>query len=716
MSSRCGRDRARRGALVVAVALLALAAPAAAQEEPDDAAADLGMAVEVGYGDRTAGAEWVPALVTLQPARLVAGTLAVEVRTEGGTLSEEREVEVAVGSRNAYRFVLPRGALTVTLRERGSEPVTLHARPARDSAGTYLVGVLGVVPASPPPLRSETLGASGAWVDVDPEWAELSAAALQPLSGLVADGAALAGLSEQGRRNVAAATADGMDLLLVEPVAADVGLPWALDGQAWTLPAGDVADGEGGDAATVVPAGRGRVALVPAAVGQGALGRSAALWSALVEPRIAPAVGGGGGVLPGGPGSLLGGAEPDLPALPWFAVFLVAYVLVVGPVNGLVLARLGRRELAWVTVPAVTVVFTAGGWLGAVGAQPPVGFAGAASVWADGAATEWVAVVARTPTPSERRLTLPGDDWAVRPLSPVGPAVMRRHGDVQVDLGLPALQPGAVVARRAVDAPAPLQVDASGTAEGLEVRVENVSGATVAGVAVRAATATVDIGDLAPGAAETVTVSGTHLPADEGGLRGHALDELSSDVALGSLLAGVLDGNPGLVWALGSVTDSDTGARVDGGPTTDLGRVVAVGARATGRTHFHTVDRALVHAGEGSFRPTPLMVEGQGAAILRYRLPPGPSAPRLHADLAPEAFGGGGPRPEVALWQRAERQWRPLSEALPELRVPDRGGRAGATGAPGDYVSPLGEVHVRVAGPLFPLGFAPMGLTVDDAP
>lgn len=54
-------------------------------------------------------------------------------------------------------------------------------------------------------------------------------------------------------------------------------------------------------------------------------------------------------------------AIPDLkpPSVLQILGFLLAYTLLIGPANYLVLRRLDRRELAWLTIPAIVVVFTA---------------------------------------------------------------------------------------------------------------------------------------------------------------------------------------------------------------------------------------------------------------------------------------------------------------------------------------------------------------------
>ena len=54
------------------------------------------------------------------------------------------------------------------------------------------------------------------------------------------------------------------------------------------------------------------------------------------------------------------GTIPDLAAPSPFSLlaFMLAYILLIGPANYLVLRRLDRRELAWVTIPLLVVAFT----------------------------------------------------------------------------------------------------------------------------------------------------------------------------------------------------------------------------------------------------------------------------------------------------------------------------------------------------------------------
>lgn len=50
-------------------------------------------------------------------------------------------------------------------------------------------------------------------------------------------------------------------------------------------------------------------------------------------------------------------------SLPWLLVALAGYALVVGPVNLIVLRRLKKRDLAWVTIPVISLVAVIGFWL-----------------------------------------------------------------------------------------------------------------------------------------------------------------------------------------------------------------------------------------------------------------------------------------------------------------------------------------------------------------
>lgn len=719
--------RGRRFGFLLLVALLLALATAPAPAVESEPAAELGLTVAAGFGERAVPGTWIPVEVALQPARLLAGTLEVSGRSEGGRSSQTRDVEVTAGSRKVFRFLARSGSVGVRFHEEGKDPVSLRV-PLRAATGTWLTGVLGTLPADLPVLRNEPTGASGTWVEVDPAWVELSPWALEPLGGLVADRAVVEDLSDTGRRNLAVAVASGLDLIVVADVAGvvDTGLPWqpataaapirlGVGGElvglepaaaAWSLPAADVVDGaREGTVAAAVPAGLGRVVAVAAAPGVGPAGRSAELWSAVASPRVASPADGGWRV-DGSPwqlGRLLqppGGAGP--PSLPWLAAFMVTYVLVVGPVNAVVLSRLRRRELAWVTVPIVTAVFTAAAFAGAVRDQPETGIAGRLAYWIDGVGVEALVVGARSATPGDHGIELAGEGWTARGLVDTeGGATIREGDGLTVEMELSALQLGGVAARRPMDASPPLDLEALAGADGLTVTVTNDSAAMVQGVRLRAAGGTRRVGDLEPGASETVVFDSAGLPA--GMAHGDPFADLGASASLPSSMEAVLrgdvaDGTPGLVWATGVTEDPINGVTVDGRPPYQAGSVIGVAVHPVnepGHLNPFTVERDLVVFGQDMHQYAPQVIEGPGEAFLRFRIPPGASPTALRSDLQ----RGDHPDMQVELrvWDTAARSWKPRADAF---------GPDGQQGDPATLVGPLGEVWVRATGDLFPFDFS----------
>ena len=709
-------------ALLVAVASwLCLASSTAGAQAPS--VSDLGLEVVIGFEGHAGMASWTPVEVYLEPIRPVVGRL--EVRASDGA-TFVRDIEVSAASRSVYRFLTTAGgALEVTVVPRAGEPLSVRTRRPQAS-GQYLGGVLGQVPVQAPALGSEFTGQTGTWVGVDPAWLELSARSLDTLGGLVADLSALEALNDGARRNLVAAVAGGLDLTVavdrdgpvdlrevgfpVTPaVSAASGTVRALEpaGEAWALRLRDV-EGTGatgtGDEVVAVAAGvgRGRVAMVGAELGAEGLGRSPLLWGQLVQPASA-ARRHEGDWSPTDPwrfASILQQPGSSVPALPWLAAFLIAYVIVVGPVNGVVLSRMRRRELAWVTVPLVTAVFTTGAFAGAVGRQPPTGVSGRVGYWVDGAAAEIVVVGMRAPTEGLHTAVLPGGDWTVETVID-GQRESRivAGPDTVAELDLSALQLGGVVAYRTTTVAPPLDVEAVATAGTVSAAVTNTSSRPVRDVRLRLGTLQRTLGTLAPGASKSVDLRPGPLRRVE-----PYGDPLATAVGPGGvtalpaslqalLQATLIDGNPGVLWAVGSTGSAATGVQVDTRTPDDGGSLVAVGSRVMVRADAPTppqaVARAALASGDG-YMPGPLAIEGPGSAVLRYRFPP-----RTGDEALFGSFPEDGPPIELAVWDHTERLWRPADEALP-----------GDGGDPRRWRSPLGEVFVRVTGELFPLNFS----------
>lgn len=685
----------RAGVLVALSLIVAMLLPTTANAQERLDLESLGVDVEVGFNGLHLRGRWTPVTVSVSPTRLFAGTVGVIANTPNGNLVESREVEVPAGSTKIYRFLMPpANDVTVQVVEPGTDGATL--RPDSQPPQAFLVGVLGEdLPASLPPVSSVPLGERGDFTAVAPEWLDRSSRALDSLSTLVVTPEQLSTLPDRARAALVTAVGAGLDLVVTTTAAGtlDLGLPWesALTATAATIPAasgrsaparllepapgawaltvddlgyGDeaptptettetTADGEPATSApasflgerdrttalaTATNAGRGRLLVTGVALGEGELGGDGAFWGQVLQPTVDSAQN-----FEQERGSQLGqvageGLRSDsfsLPPLPLIVAFLAIYLIAVGPLNGFVLARAGRRELAWLTIPAMTVVFSAGAFLASSGAESGTGLSGRAAYWVDGAGTEVSAVALRAPRPGDHELGLPGGEWDVMPGSwtnfPV--EVDRRSGDTVLRTDLEALQVGTAIGFRDVAEDAPLSLDLDPIPGGVRATVTNRTAGTLNDVRVRAGTVHEDLRDLASGETATTDLTAEVLPVvrdwndNFAGLR-EADGSVLAPRSLEALLRfSVLDGNPGVVWATAS-TDGDVGLEpptADGDRTEDQGSFVAVGV-TPGSLGSDTlpweVDRDFVTTGFGNgWRPGPMAVEGRLEAVLRYRFP-----------------------------------------------------------------------------------------------
>lgn len=697
---------------------------AAAEVETETDPATYGLDVVVGYGGEVSTGAWTPVQVEVAPQRPVAGLLAVDSQTpHGGVVRRELEIEVSGGARNLYRFVVPGGDVEVTLTEADTH-ASVDRRRAGGSREQFLVGHLEAVPSPAPALLSEETGRPGTWVGVDPAWLALPEA-LDSLGTLVATEPQLTALGDEAARALDTAVVAGLHLVVVadgqgavstagltsqQVTVAAVGAAEAVtvDGPAWSVEQDGVA------VAAAVDRGKGRIVTTTVPPG----GANGTLWSQLVAPSESS--GQSEWDVRANPwqfGRLMAGPDSSVPTLPWFAAFLAAYILAVGPLNGFVLRRVGRQELAWVTVPAVTALFTAGAVAGSVGSSPVVGSV-ARAVWSvDGAAEEHVAVAVRAPESGARTATLPGGEWAASPVSQGGPRGMSSAviapvpGGTQVRIDLASLEFGGVVASRPTQVTPPLTISAVAGTDAVVATVENTGSTLLQGVLIRAGSTHRHVDELAPGEETTVEIPGGALTSVEPwqdpfqDLEEHG-NPATLPLSLEPLLrSGIMDGDPGLVWAVAASSQGSIDVEVDGAPAKDEGTLFAVGTRPTlpedGSVGPYAVSRELVSSG-GEWRPGPQAVEGTDEAVLRYRFPAAGSLDALVEDLDRGANFGGG-QASLAVWDVRERQWVSVAEAFPDGR-----------GDPSRLLSPLGELHVQATGDLFPFEYS--GRSVSGAP
>lgn len=399
----------RRGALrrLSAATLLGLALllPATVQ----GAAADLSMEVRPLLGGNVRLGAWAAVEVELaNDGPAIVGELRLAGDRQGRS-SYGMEVDLPTGSRKTYvLYAQPaifRSKIDVALVVAGA---TLATASAPITVNDPYAAVIGVVAERPQGIVPDLVAASGslrgnrpsvvtlgpadlpgrveAWGGVDRlVWQDVDAS---QLSGRQAD--ALAAWVAAGGRLVVLGGTTGTSTLGAFP---EELLPFR---PATTV---DVALGDldaffggpAGDAETMIPAltgplergnalvtSGGRVVAAQASYGQGSV--------ALIgfDPGHAELAGGAPiqslwrRILPASTGPVVNPlARPDdgqlvsalgnipaasLPPLGPLLFLLVTYIVVVGPLNYLLLRRLDRREWAWLTMPAIVLVFAAGSY------------------------------------------------------------------------------------------------------------------------------------------------------------------------------------------------------------------------------------------------------------------------------------------------------------------------------------------------------------------
>lgn len=356
--SRSGSQRVVLAALVVALAS-AVVPPAAAQSRVD-------IDLEVGFDNRYAPGQWTPVSVVIESPQAIAGTLEVSHDQPGGSDSLfTLDVEVPGGGRKEFHLVIPGPPDQQRVNAQVvSEDEVLGAAAASplELQETALVGVIGDVsqiePFTAQPSLTEMIP-----VQVTSEQLALGAPALAALSYVVAGADDLDALVPEQRDALSDWIATGGRLLMLAEDPSAVVWPPAAERVSWA--AGRVVGGD-------VSLADGRVALLREGLGEVMVTRGSltGIGRDVVEEalRPPPAVHSASSqefFNDFGPGSSadaelmnkLRGRSGNL-RLSWFVGFLIVYLVLVGPVNYLLLKRRGRKELLWVTVPALALVFS----------------------------------------------------------------------------------------------------------------------------------------------------------------------------------------------------------------------------------------------------------------------------------------------------------------------------------------------------------------------
>jgi hypothetical protein len=197
-------------------------------------------------------------------------------------------------------------------------------------------------------------------------------------------------------------------------------------------------------------------------------------------------------------------------------IFLGGYVFVVGPLNYLLLRRLKRRELAWLTIPAAVILFTTITYIagfGLRGTRPTLHRLTVAQVWenSDRAQVETLIGIF-SPRRDEYDLQVDGD-LLLRPLPSdtyyrsvnlsldgvsleQADSVFVRHVRVDVGAITPFVAQGQVAAPRFSSK---LTYTVKGSVATLEGAIQNLSNVTLKDAVILSAGGSQKIGDVIPG-------------------------------------------------------------------------------------------------------------------------------------------------------------------------------------------------------------------------
>jgi hypothetical protein len=336
-----------RRSLAAAAALTAAAATVLAGAPP--AAADTNIEVEAGYVDgQIVPGRPVPIRVEVRSDELATGVVTVTPYTLGQPgESVSSPIEVAGGSVKDYLLVMPSrwegtvGPSEVRVALTPADGGDAVAEGTASLAWNDQVEVVGLLPGfasqAPDPVALPMDVGRAVFARLDAA-ALATPGALGPLGSIVAGPDGFGDLPPESQRNVLEWVEDGGQLLVdAAPGSAVPGLP-----EEWQ-PSG-----------TRQPAGDGWVRFTD---GDAARGR----WGSIIEPNRQFAGTFGADMMCCAlsvPDSVARDAGLRVPAVGWLVVFLVAYVVIVGPITFLVVRRTRRTTVAWVAVPLVAVLFT----------------------------------------------------------------------------------------------------------------------------------------------------------------------------------------------------------------------------------------------------------------------------------------------------------------------------------------------------------------------
>ncbi len=314
------------------------------------------IAVDAGYGGFAQAGRPFPITVHVSVDRLFEGELRISSQ-DGSIPPTTWPLELAGGTTRELTVVMqsnpwqPPAILAELVSGDGGDVVAKTTVRLKAPKKTELVGVFpGLVGRGLPETSSLTVDIGEAQLfEIDPAVLAFGAGAIAPLDIIAVASSDLRNLDDDSERMLLGWVSSGGRLLIDESAGTRVGaLPesWQPDG---SFPRA---------------AGLGEVMLTDGAAGRGE-------WAEILEPAPTrsrlddQAFGEFGGFWGGEPLSWSLGRDSgfNLPGSASMFVMLGVYVAVAGPVTWYVLRMLRRPGLAWVVIPALSIVFTGALWM-----------------------------------------------------------------------------------------------------------------------------------------------------------------------------------------------------------------------------------------------------------------------------------------------------------------------------------------------------------------
>ncbi|MGH2768623.1 MAG: hypothetical protein ACRDIF_06685 [Actinomycetota bacterium] len=688
---------------VVSQILGALTAPAAAaSRHRPKPASPLKMTVKAGYDQRYA-ASGIPVSVTLESTRAIRGDLEVSSQIpDGGRVVHAMRVEVPAGGKKAFDLFVP--LLTVSPQLPRLDILVREGRQVYVQQETNLlpaddalrVGLLfDAVPPALAGIRAEPTGAEVRGVVVPEAWVKLGRRAMEPLSYIVADAGRLRGLAPGLRQHLLDWVVSGGRLLVAARTPQD--LDWLPESGRSELAGGKPLLG---GRATYLQAGLGEVIVVSEALG--ALSQDKDFWQKILRPsRFAITRPDLGGFDQGIDFDLINNLARRLGGsirLSWFIFFLLAYLVAVGPANYLLLRRMRRREMAWVTIPALSLAFTFLAYGLARGTRGGLALQQASVVFSteEGQAGRRLATVSsgaggtRTvgfASPDATAPWLPGPPAPERRLltrlTGSGAEVIIETSPFSIGLAQEDLQ----------DSPGILDAALSWDGRALSGTVTNRTGLALSEVRVTDGIRSANVGKLAPGASKGISLSlDRPLPLGPEGpfIEPEPIDWNNPESvvrfrlfsSLRPLLARMFLGVP---LAVGYTEEFAPPLRLDGQPRRPPGpTLVASPARVEvpagasgvlpatlGRSELVKIDGG-VSIGDPSGT---ISIHSFSEAVFAYRLPKGVDLARISRAVLRVGAGGGQPGGfEVQAYNWKSRSWMdPVKVGAGPFVVPGKG-------------------------------------------